>query len=161
MFLDANNNGTYDAGEVQVFSDANGKYAFNNIYPGTYHVVQVVVPGLTHTTPSSSVTSSYTITVAADQAVGSKNFGLTGVNTLSGTVFTDTNGNGVKNTGESGTAGVTVYLDLDNSGTLTSADTSVTTSSDGTFTFTHLPAVTYLLRIVLTAGPRSRPPPCR
>ncbi len=152
VFIDANNNGVYDTGELQVYSDANGKYVFSDMAPGTYHIVQVVVPGLTHTTPQTSVTASYTETVSAHTTTSGKDFGLTGVNSLSGTVFTDTNANGAKDAGETGLAGVTVYLDLDGSGTLTSADTSVTTDSSGNFTFTHLPATTYLVRAVVTSG---------
>jgi subtilase family serine protease len=43
--------------------------------------------------------------------------GLVGVSTtISGTVFVDTNGNGVQDSGESGQAGVTVYDDINNNG---------------------------------------------
>ena len=38
VYLDANNDGTYDAGDTRVFTDANGLYQFLGIAPGIYRV---------------------------------------------------------------------------------------------------------------------------
>ena len=77
VFIDTNNNGVLDPTEVQVFTDANGIYTFNGLAAGTYTITQILPSGFTHTQPSAAVSSSYTVTVAADQTVVGKNFGLT------------------------------------------------------------------------------------
>ena len=111
-FLDANNNGTFDAGEVRVFSDASGRYTFNGLTPATYHVGQILPAGYTHTTPGSAVTASRTATVVANQTLINQDFGVTGTNSITGTFFTDANGNGTKDSGEAGISGGIVFLDL-------------------------------------------------
>ena len=40
-FLDLNNNGTPDSGDIRVFSDQNGAFSFNALPAGTYHLVQL------------------------------------------------------------------------------------------------------------------------
>jgi uncharacterized delta-60 repeat protein len=77
VFIDANNNGVLDPNEVQVYTDENGIYTFDGLAPGTYTVVQVLPSPFVHTQPTTSVSASYTVTVAADQTVVGKNFGLT------------------------------------------------------------------------------------
>ncbi len=153
VFLDTNNNGVLDAGEEQVFTDATGRYTFNGLPRGvTYNVVQTVPAGYTHVTPAAGVTESFSVPVTAGSTVALKDFGLTGTDTLSGTVYHDTNGDRVQDNGEAGFSGVTVFLDLNGDGALTSADTSYSTDSSGNFIFTHLTPNTYLVRIVPPTG---------
>lgn len=73
----------------------------------------------------------------------------TATGSISGEVYTDSNGDGKLDDGETGLPGVTVYLDTNNSGKLVSGDPSIVTGSSGTFTFSNLPAGTYHLREVL------------
>jgi hypothetical protein len=71
---------------------------------------------------------------------------------ISGSVFIDTNFNGVRDTGEPGQAGVTVFLDANNNGILDPGEAStVTSASDGSFSFSNLLAGTYHVREVLPA----------
>src|SRR5207248_557922 len=69
--------------------------------------------------------------------------------TISGRVFTDTNGNGTQDTGETGIAGATVQLDLNLDGT---ADLTTTTNAAGDFSFTGLSPGTYRVRVTLQSG---------
>jgi len=50
IFLDANSNGSLDAGEVNTSTDSFGGYSFANLGPGTYRVREVNQPGWTQTT---------------------------------------------------------------------------------------------------------------
>ncbi len=72
--------------------------------------------------------------------------------TISGTVFNDLNADGVKNTGESGQSGWTVYLDADGNGQLGTGETSTTTAADGSYSFDGLAAGTYTVAEVQQPG---------
>ncbi len=72
--------------------------------------------------------------------------------TISGTVFNDLNADGVKNTGESGQSGWTVYLDTDGNGQLGTGEISTTTAADGSYSFGGLAAGTYNVAEVQRPG---------
>ena len=72
--------------------------------------------------------------------------------TISGTVFNDLNADGVKNTGESGQSGWTVYLDADGNGQLGTGEISAITAADGSYSFGGLAAGTYTVAEVLQPG---------
>ena len=82
--------------------------------------------------------------------------------TISGTVYEDLNSNGVQDNGENGLANWTVYLDLDNSGTLNTdavgaREPSAVTNIDGDFvigdaTIGYLKPYTYRVNEELQAG---------
>ncbi len=71
---------------------------------------------------------------------------------ISGFVFNDLNTNGVRDAGETGLAGFTVVLDLDQSGGLTAGDQSILTGTNGNYLFENLPAGTYDI-LIETLGP--------
>ena len=73
--------------------------------------------------------------------------GVTPTGSLSGVVFTDTNGNGTQDSGEPGVGGVTV--------TVTGSDNTphtTTTDSSGNFTVTDLPPGTYTVTVTPPTG---------
>ena len=51
IYLDNNQNGQLDAGEISTITDANGNYSFTNLNPGTYTVAEVLKPGWKQTFP--------------------------------------------------------------------------------------------------------------
>lgn len=71
---------------------------------------------------------------------------------ISGTVFDDSNHNGVRDFGETGLAGVTVYLDLNGNGRLDPGENRTVTDAGGYFTFADLPAGSYIVRQVSPPG---------
>ena len=77
---------------------------------------------------------------------------------ISGVVFKDSNGDGVKQTSESGLAGWTVYADLNNSGEFVSSDPHATTTAAGNYTITGLPAGGFVIRVVPHTGDRQTAP---
>jgi len=71
---------------------------------------------------------------------------------ITGTVWADANHNGTLDSGETGLAGVTVFLDLNRDGKLDPGDPTVTTDASGNYTFTGLHPGTYTVRQVLPDG---------
>ena len=77
--------------------------------------------------------------------------------TVTGTVYDDADSNGVRSSGENGVSGWTVYLDLDNSGTLNTdaagtPEPSAVTNVDGDFVISHLIPGTYRVSEVVQSG---------
>ena len=72
--------------------------------------------------------------------------------TISGQVFNDLNANGLKDGGESGQSGWTVYLDANGNGQLDTGETSTTTAADGSYSFDGLAAGTYTVAEVQQSG---------
>jgi len=71
---------------------------------------------------------------------------------ITGSVYLDANNTGVREDGETGLIGWQVYLDQDNSATLTDGDLTATTDTSGNFSFTSLPAGTYHVREMVQPG---------
>ena len=74
------------------------------------------------------------------------------VDNVDGTVFSDTNANGTQDTGETGVAGRTVFIDVDGSGTPDSHNPSAITDANGKYAISGAPAGTYPIREVLPNG---------
>ncbi|MHB8974950.1 MAG: SdrD B-like domain-containing protein [Pirellulaceae bacterium] len=72
--------------------------------------------------------------------------------TISGAVLNDLNANGLKDGGELGQSGWTVYLDADGNGQLGTGETSAMTAGDGSYSFNGLAAGTYTVAEVLQLG---------
>ncbi|MFL5331189.1 MAG: beta strand repeat-containing protein [Gemmataceae bacterium] len=140
------------AGEPATTTDANGNYSFTGLAAGSYNVVHVIPSGgYVQTSPGGD--GRYHVNLlSAGTFTG--NFGdRLPPATIAGLVFNDTNSNGTQDSGESPLSGITVYLDLDNSGTLNAGDTSVTTNSSGIYTFNNVvPNKDYIVAEVLPGG---------
>ena len=147
VYLDANNTGVFAAGDTTATTDANGNYSFTNLGPGTYHVLEVPQSGVQQTT-----TNPAAITLGMGTAISGVNFGDFKTVSISGSVFQDTNDNGVRDTGEAGLAGVTVFLDANNTGVFATGDTTATTDANGNYSFTNLGPGTYHVAEVLPTG---------
>jgi len=65
VYLDANNDGNLDAGDVSVNTNASGNYLFSNLAAGTYTVREVVPGNYVQTAPVSGAIS---VTVATGRA---------------------------------------------------------------------------------------------
>lgn len=157
----------YDASGLyaQTTTAANGTYSFTGLAPGSGYYVVVTKPSAdnfspqvaeTTTNPATSVVNattgqSGTITVLGGQTVSNVDAGLyvPPVNgSVTGVAFLDTNGNGVKDSGETGLSGVTVTL---LSGATVIATT--TTGSGGAYTFANVaPGTNYSVKIATPSG---------
>lgn len=169
VFTDTNGNGTFDSGESGVAgrtvfinndntgkpdsnnpsttTDANGNYSFTGLAAGSYKVEEVVPSGVALTTATSQ-----TVTVTASGTVSGVNFGEGVPAKITGTVFVDANGNGQLDSGESGVAGRTVFLNNDHTGKPDAQNPSTTTDSSGGFTFDNVAPGPYTVMEVLPAN---------
>ena len=72
VYLDQNGNGSPDSGEASVTTGAYGVYTFSHLPPGTYTVRQVAPTGWSTSAPLGG---AHSVTLAADQFVGGRDFG--------------------------------------------------------------------------------------
>jgi hypothetical protein len=153
VYIDLDNDLVLDANEKSTTTDSNGNYKLAALAAGTYKVRQVLPAGWTQTTPSNGY--GINVTLSTNQNVTGKNFGsrqATATASISGTVFNDLNDNGVKNTGELGIQGRTVFIDLDNDYTLDANEKWATTDGSGNYILSGLVAGTYKVRTLQPAG---------
>ena len=145
VYLDDNDNGVRDAGETSTTTDTEGNFVFQ-VVPGNYTVRAETSVGRYVTAPA---TGSYTMSAFPGGEVGTLSFGETvtdasAVNRISGWVFHDVDGDGVRDINEVGVPGVVITLaGTDDSGT--SVSRRVLTLDDGSYVFEQLPAGTYQL----------------
>jgi hypothetical protein len=147
-FIDFNNNGVFDGADYRATADANGKYTFANLVPGTYHIHHNPAVGWRRAVPSNS----WDVTVTAGQNVTGKNIGDTQRVLITGTVFNDVNGNKIQDGTETGLAGWRVYFDINNDGKWESNEPSTLTDSAGNWKFTTLGAQTFVIRVMPPTG---------
>ena len=145
VFLDTNNNGTADAGEPLLQTNAQGRAAFTNLAPGNYTVREVVPAGFS---PSTSAVVPLTLNTQDANVT----FANTPNSNITGCKFEDFNVNGYRDGNEPAISGVTVYLDTNNNGALDAGEASTTTNQFGTFAFNNLAPGTYNLREVVPPG---------
>ncbi len=74
------------------------------------------------------------------------------VGNIYGTVYQDPTGSGTYALGDTGVAGVEVYLDTSNSGRLLPGDAYTYTAADGSYAFYNQPAGTTVVRVLTPSG---------
>jgi len=117
-------------------TDENGNYTFPDVLPGNYTVRETDPDGF-----GSATGNDRPVNVPSGGSAVA-NFGDGETGTISGAVFNDINGNGVKDAGETGLAGVRVEL-VDADGTVVGA---INTGDDGTYAFTDVVPGAYTVR---------------
>lgn len=73
-------------------------------------------------------------------------------NIIRGTVWEDTDADGVRDPIESGAAGITVFIDANNNGIYDPTEQTAASLSDGSYIFNNLPNGTYNIDVVPPAG---------
>jgi hypothetical protein len=145
VYLDANNNGVLDPGERSVVTGPDGAFTIGGLEPATYIVREVPMSGWVQSAPTPPF---YSVDLGAGDAATDISFGNYHPVTLSGQVFHDLNGNGVKDPGEPGLAGWTVYVDLDGSGVFNLNDPHAVTDAAGNYTIANVTPGTVTLNEV-------------
>jgi hypothetical protein len=165
VYADLNDNSKRDEGEPSSTSDGQGDWSLP-IELGTTVIREDTVSPFTCSFPSGC---AYTIDlpknspppppqVASRRVAGrvddptGKDFGDWRPATVTGTVVGDTNGNGVRDAGENGLAGVAVFADLNGNGALDAGEPTVNSAGDGTYAIGGLKPGGYVIRHVIPAG---------
>ncbi|NJL69671.1 MAG: hypothetical protein HC894_29480 [Microcoleus sp. SM1_3_4] len=147
IYLDANTNGTFDAGEINQVTDATGLYEFVNLAGGTYTVREELQTGWTQTAPAAP--GSYSVAIQSGTDSQNNNFGNFRANSISGIKFNDLNSNGILEAGEPPLGNWQIYLDTNGNNVLDAGETSTRTdATTGQYTFTGLLAGSYRVREV-------------
>jgi len=165
VFLDTNGDGIFNTGETSATTTSPlGSFNFPNLPTGiTYNVRQVAAPPGTpnpdpvvlvagQTTPGTANFANSPLPVPTPTPV---------LGSITGVVFNDADSNGTQTAGELGVGGVTVFLDTNGDGILNTGETSATTTSPlGSFNFPNLPTgITYNVRQVAAPPGTPNPPP--
>lgn len=155
IYLDANNNSVFDPGEKNTLTAADGTYAFTNLAAGSYKIRQILPTNFTQTSPANNFGNN--ATVSGTQTATGEDFGsfetiITTGATIRGTVFLDTDRDGIRDAGENGVASRSVFLDINNNSTLDSGEATTSTNASGEYTFTGLLPGDYKIRQILPSG---------
>jgi large repetitive protein len=147
VFADYNNNGVLDVGEGRATSDSAGNYRLP-VRPGTWPI-RSVAP--TNWTLTGAV--SRTVTIGLGQTASNINFGQFLANqSVTGFKWSDTNGDGIRDPGEPGLSGFTIYVDLDGDNRIDIGEPAGKTNADGSYSISPPTSGTYAIREVLPPG---------
>lgn len=134
VYLDADKDKTFDAGEPSVLTGADGSYALTGIKPGSYEVRQVQQEDWIRSTPSVAVPGfgdpqgGYGVRLFSGGHVLPADFGNHQEGAIIFTTFHDKNGDGIKTEEEPYLPGRTVFIDSDNDGVLDKSTATITSS---------------------------------
>lgn len=159
VYADLNRSGQRDDGEIVVQTNANGQY--NLIVPTSIARVMnvgVVTPAQwTATNPASKFHTRFVTPGAVFPGLNffidppADNVGGGGANQpgfLLGSVFQDLDADGIRDAGELGAPGFTVYIDANNNGVVDAGDTTTVTNQFGAYAFTNVAPGQRRVRIV-------------
>ena len=150
IFIDANANGTFDAGEISTITDTSGAYAFTGLQAGTSLVIaQSLQVGWLVTAPA---TGAHYIVIVSGQTLADNDFGNFRLAEIRGITFNDLNANGLQDAGESGLAGWTIYIDANNNGQREATERTVVTNDAGAYLLTNLGPGNAVVRQEAQAG---------
>jgi len=145
VYLDTNDNGTLDSGELSIVTDSAGLYRFTALSEGTYHVRASLENGWKQIIPMSG---KYDVTITSGQIVNDENFGFFKLGGIYGAKWNDSNGNGVRDASEIGIADGKITLKNEDA----SISLETTTDGDGDYSFLGLSKGMYALTEELRSG---------
>ncbi len=150
VYLDVNGDGSDDAGDVSTTTAEDGTFTLADVPPGTYALRAVVGSGLAVSQPFGG---SYSVRVTPGGALTGQVFGIATAGSISGTVYTDINQDGVDDAEDTvAPVGTEVYLDVAHGGAQVPGDPTAATDSTGAFHFADVAPGTYILYPVVPAG---------
>ena len=155
VFLDENRNSRQDAAEPIVLTDSDGAYTFNLPSQQTY-VLGVSAPAGWIRTTSAGLPSGTDLVSEVKLLPGFNQTGLDwgwfAMPTWSGTLFDDSNGDGVRQPDEPLLAGRTVLLDRNANGVADPQEQFVQSDAQGVYTLSDVLPGTYLVRQPIAVG---------
>ena len=149
VYLDLNSDGNKDAAEPTAVTNAAGFYQFTRVPIGNYQVAEVL-PASWIGTLGKPTTVSTSLSIGAVNTVNFYNL-LPRLGSISGTVFSDLNLNGLQETGEAGMQGIQLWTDLNNNGVLEASDVLAISDASGHYTLADVPYGNTVVHQVLPA----------
>jgi large repetitive protein len=147
VFADYNANGIADPTDAKTISAADGSYRLS-VTPGTWQIRSVPLTNWTLTGQTVR-----TVSVGTDQTASNVNFGQFLANqSVTGFKWADINGNGIRDAGEPGLAGFTIYVDLDGDNRIDIGEPAGKSNIDGSYNLSPPTSGTYAIREVSTPG---------
>ncbi|WP_293076587.1 S8 family serine peptidase, partial [Okeania sp. SIO3B5] len=152
IYIDDNENGELDEGEISTVTDAEGYYEFNELDAGTYVIAQELQDGWEQTYPGSP--STHTVELEEGEDLEDINFGNQEIlpGSISGYSWNDLNEDGIRDESEEGLEGWTIYIDDNENGELDEGEISTVTDAEGYYEFNELDAGTYVIAQELQDG---------
>jgi ice-binding like protein/SdrD B-like protein len=92
------------------------------------------------------------VTMDNNNSVAIGGCGAVSSGSITGTKFVDVNGDGVRQAGEPGLPGITIFLEGNCNDRLDAGEVRTTTNADGSYVFSDVPAGTYKVREVVPSG---------
>ena len=157
VYGDVNRNGSFDPGEANVQTDANGQY--NLIVPTEITTVMNVGVELpvdwTASDPSSGLVDFFVepgdaftdVDFHIDPPAYSGGDGSDQPGYLMGVVFEDVTNDSIRQVSENGVPNLRVYIDVNNSGAFDAGDVEAITNQHGAYAFGNVPEGTHILRV--------------
>lgn len=141
VYADINNNGVNDSSEPTAVSGADGSFSLT-LPPGTVNIRAVTPGDFVPTTPTFVSSGGGNIRFGFSQVVSN----------ITGTVFVDNDGDGIRDAGDGGYAGVYVYADLDGDNRPDLGEPSAISAANGTYALNFPGPGTYTVRVLPPAG---------
>ncbi len=136
-------------------TDTAGRYHFDNLAPGLYDVAYDrgdLPPGITpQVDPDGGDLTAAMATLTPDQELLTQNFGVAGNATLTGSVFVDSDGDGVQGADEKPIADVTMTVRW--TGPMGPIDFTSVTDVNGRWELINMPPGQYLVLLGLATAP--------
>ncbi|HEX2085816.1 MAG TPA: SdrD B-like domain-containing protein [Solirubrobacteraceae bacterium] len=142
VFLDADGDDAFDLGEPQTTTSASGAWSIGGLAPGPY-TARVTLPSASWYCVSSCERGA---TVTSGLSIGGQDFTLARYATVSGTVWDDVDGDGVRDAGDAGIAGFTTWVDYDGDNTIDAGEPSATSDGLGAYALTGVRAGSWTVR---------------
>jgi uncharacterized repeat protein (TIGR01451 family) len=149
MYLDADNDGVLDTGELTALTDSAGDYRFDNLVPATYRVRPAITAGFTCTKPSQCV---YVNAIVSGEDATARDFALVEAARVSGAVYADLDADGVRDGADGGRPGRIVWVDYNNDGAVDPAEPFATTDAAGNYTIVGVSPGQFRVRYDAPAG---------
>ncbi|MCC6511947.1 MAG: hypothetical protein IT423_22810, partial [Pirellulaceae bacterium] len=157
LFIDTNGDGSLTSGEPTAITDTDGDYLFADVPAGPATVYEIPTGGFMPTVgglfPTTGASTQHVVSVVVG-ATSRSDYpnSIPQIGTISGTTWSDSNGDGQRSADEAAMAGITVYVDLDIDGTLDTNEPSRITDANGAYAFSNIHTGTYVVRETMPAG---------
>jgi hypothetical protein len=153
VYVDANNNSVLDLGENSTVSAADGTYNLSlGLGQSTFVIRQQLDPTLyTQTEPAGG--AGYVINTNSGSVFTGYDFGnIAKPGEITGIKWNDLNGDGVRDPGEPGMAGIMIYVDLNNDGRIGVLEPAGVSDANGFYRISNVSPGSYTIREVLAPG---------